>query len=62
MEEGALMLTIDVKHPDIKYFLNVKKDPNWVTSQIVEQCSWSGLFNEKRIRYHKKASHGKYTS
>ena len=24
---GALMLTIDVKHPDIKYFLKVKKHP-----------------------------------
>ena len=51
---GALMLTIDVKHPDIKYFLNVKKDPNWVTSQIVEQCSWSGLFNEKELDTIKK--------
>ena len=51
---GALMLTIDVKHPDIKYFLNVKKTPNWVTNQIVEQCSWSGLFNEKELDTIKK--------
>ena len=51
---GALMLTIDVKHPDIKYFLNVKKNPNWVTNQIVEQCSWSGLFNEKELDTIKK--------
>ena len=43
---GALMLTIDVKHPDVKHFLKVKKTPNWVTKQIIEQCSWSGLFNE----------------
>ena len=46
---GALMLTIDVKHPDIKYFLNVKKVPNWVTNQIVEQCSWSGLFDDQKL-------------
>jgi len=51
---GALMLTIDVKHPDIKYFLKVKKKPNWVTNQIVEQCSWSGLFNEKELNTIKK--------
>jgi len=51
---GALMLTIDVKHPDIKYFLNVKKTPNWVTNQIVEQCSWSGLFNERELDTIKK--------
>ena len=46
---GALMLTIDVKHPDIKYFLKVKKVPNWVTSQIVEQCNWSGLFSKNEL-------------
>jgi len=46
---GALMLTIDVKHPDIKYFLKVKKVPNWVTTQIVEQCNWSGLFSENEL-------------
>ena len=51
---GALMLTIDVKHPDIKYFLKVKKNPNWVTNQIVEQCSWSGLFDEKELDTIKK--------
>ena len=43
---GALMLTIDVKHPDIEHFIKVKKVPNWVTNQIVEQCSWSGLFSD----------------
>ena len=51
---GALMLTIDVKHPDIKYYLKVKKTPNWVTNQIVEQCSWSGLFNDKELETIKK--------
>ena len=51
---GALMLTIDVKHPDIKYFLKVKKVPNWVTNQIVEQCNWSGLFNDKELDTIKK--------
>lgn len=47
---GALMLTIDIKHPDSPYFINVKKVPNWVTSQIVEQCKWSGRFDEKQLR------------
>ncbi len=51
---GALMLTIDVKHPDIKYFLKVKKAPNWVTTQIVEQCSWSGLFTDGELETIKK--------
>ena len=46
---GALMLTIDVKHPDIFNFIKVKQMPNWVTSQIVEQCKWSGLFDEKQL-------------
>ena len=51
---GALMLTIDVKHPDIKYFLKVKKTPNWVTQQIIEQCSWSGQFNDQELETIKK--------
>ena len=51
---GALMLTIDVKHPDIKYFLKVKKTPNWVTQQIIEQCSWSGQFNDAELETIKK--------
>ncbi|MAV64978.1 MAG: ribonucleoside-diphosphate reductase, adenosylcobalamin-dependent [Candidatus Marinimicrobia bacterium] len=51
---GALMLTIDVKHPDVKHFIKVKKIPNWVTKQIVEQCSWSGLFNQNELSVIKK--------
>jgi len=47
---GALMLTIDVKHPDVMDFIRVKKDPNWVTQQIVRQCSWSGLFDDEQLR------------
>ncbi len=47
---GALMLTIDIKHPDSPYFINVKKTPNWVTNQIVEQCKWSNQFSEKQLR------------
>ncbi|MBI2581072.1 adenosylcobalamin-dependent ribonucleoside-diphosphate reductase [Candidatus Woesearchaeota archaeon] len=47
---GALMLTIDIKHPDSPHFINVKKIPNWVTNQIVEQCKWSSQFNEKQLR------------
>jgi ribonucleoside-diphosphate reductase alpha chain len=47
---GALMLTIDVKHPDILDFIRVKKNPNWVTKQIAEQCQWSGLFDEAQLK------------
>ncbi len=48
---GALMLTIDIKHPDSPHFINVKKVPNWVTNQVVEQCKWSGQFNESQLRH-----------
>ena len=51
---GALMLTIDVKHPDVIHFLKVKKTPNWVTNQIIEQCNWSGLFDEFELDTIKK--------
>jgi len=51
---GALMLTIDVKHPDVMHFLKVKKTPNWVTNQIIEQCNWSGLFDEFELDTIKK--------
>jgi ribonucleotide reductase alpha subunit len=47
---GALMLTLDIKHPDSPLFINVKKIPNWITNQIVEQCKWSGAFDDKLLR------------
>lgn len=47
---GALMLTLDVKHPDVISFIQVKKVPNWVTKQIVEQCKWSKQFNDKQLQ------------
>ncbi len=46
---GALMLTIDVKHPDIMEFIRVKKIPNWVTEQIVDQAKWSNKFDETQL-------------
>jgi len=46
---GALMLTIDVKHPDILDFIRVKKDPNWFTEQIIEQCQASDKFSDMQI-------------
>ena len=46
---GALMLTLDVKHPDVFNFINVKRVPNWVTRQIVDQCKWSNKFNEAQL-------------
>ena len=47
---GALMLTIDVKHPDIIEFIRVKKIPNWVTNQIIEQLKWSNQFEEDQLQ------------
>jgi ribonucleoside-diphosphate reductase alpha chain len=47
---GALMLTLDVKHPDTMHFINVKRVSNWVTKQIIEQCKWSNQFDEKQLR------------
>ncbi len=46
---GALMLTIDVKHPDSPLFINVKKIPNWVTKQVVQQCEWTGSFTKEQL-------------
>lgn len=47
---GALMLTIDIKHPDIFNFLKIKSDPNWVSNQILEQCRWSKQFSEDQMK------------
>lgn len=47
---GALMLTVDVKHPDVPSFIQVKKVPNWVTTQIVEQCKWSNKFDDNQLQ------------
>ncbi|GAB4169290.1 MAG: hypothetical protein Kow00108_02890 [Calditrichia bacterium] len=47
---GALMITIDVKHPDSMEFIRVKKIPNWVTNQIVEQLKWTNQFSDVQIR------------
>ena len=46
---GALMLTMDVKHPDVFNFIKIKQEPNWVTRQIVDQCNWSGLFDKTQL-------------
>ncbi len=51
---GALMLTIDIKHPDIMHFIKVKKSPNWVTNQIVEQLRWSGKYSDDQLSEIKK--------
>lgn len=51
---GALMLTIDIKHPDILDFIHVKKEPNWVTSQIMDRLNNSGMFNADQLEEAKK--------
>lgn len=46
---GALMLTIDVKHPDVLHFIKTKKVSNWITNQIVEQCKFSEKFDKTQL-------------
>ncbi|MDP7115776.1 MAG: adenosylcobalamin-dependent ribonucleoside-diphosphate reductase [Candidatus Woesearchaeota archaeon] len=46
---GALMLTMDVKHPDVFNFIKVKKESNWVTKQIIDQCRWSNKFQDHQL-------------
>ncbi|MEA1986300.1 MAG: adenosylcobalamin-dependent ribonucleoside-diphosphate reductase [Candidatus Marinimicrobia bacterium] len=46
---GALMLTVDIKHPDIFNFLKIKSEPNWISNQILEQCKWSGKFSDEQM-------------
>ncbi len=46
---GALMLTLDIKHPDVFKFTNVKREDNWVTKHIADQCKWSGNFDELQV-------------
>jgi len=47
---GALMLTIDAKHPDVFDFIDVKSKPNWITSQIIEELRLSGKFSEEQLK------------
>ncbi len=46
---GALMITLDVKHPDVYHFMDVKKEDDWVTKHIADQCEWSGAFDKSQI-------------
>ncbi len=46
---GALMLTVDVKHPDVMEFIDVKKNPNWITNQIMDRLKMSNLYNEEQL-------------
>lgn len=46
---GALMLSLDAKHPDSIAFLDVKKNPNWVTENIVEQLKNTNEFTEEQL-------------
>ncbi len=51
---GALMITLDVKHPDVIDFIKVKQKSNWITNQIVDQCTWSGKFDDNQLSEIKK--------
>jgi len=51
---GALMLTIDIKHPDIFNFIDVKHKPNWTTNQIIDQMRFSGMYDESQLDKAKK--------
>ncbi|MEM1687571.1 MAG: ribonucleotide reductase N-terminal alpha domain-containing protein, partial [Zestosphaera sp.] len=47
---GALMLSIDVKHPDVFDFIDAKHVPNWITSQIIEELRFSNKFSEEELK------------
>ena len=36
------------------YIFKSEKTPNWVTNQSIEQCNWSGLFDEFELDTIKK--------
>ncbi len=46
---GALMITLDIKHPDSPLFINIKKTPNWTTNQISERVRMSGMFSDAQL-------------
>ncbi|MCH8519235.1 MAG: adenosylcobalamin-dependent ribonucleoside-diphosphate reductase [Nanoarchaeota archaeon] len=46
---GALMLTIDCKHPDVMDFINIKQNPNWTTDTIMQRLQSSGMFDEDQL-------------
>ena len=52
---GALMVTLDVKHPDILDFINVKRKPDWIARKIIEQLRFSGKFSEEELKEIEKA-------
>lgn len=47
---GALMLTLDVKHPDAPLFIDIKSKPNWVTKKIIEELKATGEFTEEELK------------
>ena len=47
---GALMITMDVKHPDILKFIRVKRDPDWWTNMIMNEIRMSGKFTEDELK------------
>ena len=51
---GALMLTIDIKHPDIFSFIDIKHKPNWTTNQIIDQMKFSGIYSDSQLEKAKK--------
>ncbi len=52
---GALMITMDVKHPDILKFIRVKRDPDWLTNMIMDEIKMSGKFSDEELKEIEKA-------
>ncbi len=46
---GALMIMIDVKHPDVFDFIQVKSTPNWVTRMIRQQLEAKNMFTREEL-------------
>ncbi|MFW6286211.1 MAG: adenosylcobalamin-dependent ribonucleoside-diphosphate reductase [Nanoarchaeota archaeon] len=47
---GAMMLTLDVKHPDVFEFIKVKRMPTWITKQILDKINLTSTLNVSQYK------------
>ncbi len=52
---GALMITLDVKHPDILLFIGAKSKPDWWTPLTMEEIKNKGEFTEEQLKIIERA-------
>ncbi len=46
---GALMITIDVSHPDVELFIYAKSKPDFFTMEVLKQNSWKYSESELKL-------------